>query len=1081
MKNPTCGIVAPLARCVVALAMLAAASVDGADNLLANPTFRAGVFSPEKWSLNQPSGNRAQWMVDPAIPGANAVQLIASGKDWAGLTSRAVPIQPGATVTVAAWVRTTGANPATDTLFVRFFNAKGFAGQQGPAIPAALPEWTLISAVVRAPNEVLNTDVSIQVRSQGTVLIGAVGCFEGDQTANLRSLLEKPTLSNPEAVTKPQGMAVDANRNGLSDRLEQLLSVPDGAKSVRLTRRNTTCLQTHAGYTTDNDLKVDTILVVNDTKAAIQSWQVMGYRTPFMAGFRDGPEYLKTHPGSPQTDASGKPLDCGPGSYYLVPTADRRAVMSELFQRAHRNGADGAAPEEPEFMGTGAYAPSFKAEFQSAYGQPWVDPITSPQARADCQRLMGKLEIELLRACYDGAKTVNPRAEKWMLVHSPVNYFAWAVAFPFQDAMRELKPDQLIAQVWTGTAQSAVCHRGIRKSRTFENALLEYSSALNLVRGTATQPWLLMDPLEDAPGRPMEEYFDHYRRTLAAALLFPETDRYEVMPWPTRIFGQVPDAFATVITTIVNALADQQNQTTVRHDRGTEGIGVFLADSVMWQRNPPAEADFDHYYGLALPLVMKGIPVQSVYFDRIAEPGYLAPCKVLLVSFDYLKPQRKSDVDALAAWVRAGGQLILCGGDDAYNALDMWWRREGQPSPHAYLLHELGLDPKGMKSSEQSIIKAAYTLAIESPYHGRSLENRSVVQIDLTSAIANTGAAFVRLTDSQPADGWGPWIGGLRLHGVRNGQPVEQNITPGTPAEGAVTALDSGSGLAGAARFVDGGRQLVYRLQFDPGTRASVQLDIGNQYRIETAPAPATSNRQATRVPGSSLADALDTKTLESELGTVVYPNLGAKPVIRTPLGDLIAEAKVGQGGVIVCGLPSQWFTRSAEADAVIRTLTKYASTQAGLTYREQDHVGIERGDYLVLKAFDQPAPLTEPAIDLMSADLAIRPAGPIAPDAVVVLKKLPAQRDAAPTLAATSDCVEWSARSGRQLKLILGNAANIKGVARVMTGGRPITATAWDAFGAPKPVKIEPQGDTALLRFDSEPMGLGLQIQISQ
>ena len=1067
---------------MVAVAALAdgpvgAQETDVPRNLVSNPAFRSGVFSPERWSLNQSAGNRVRWMVDQTTPGANAVELIGSGSDWAGLTSRAVAVKPGATFTVAAWLRAAGANPALDTVFVRFFGAKGFVGQQGPALPAAMAEWMLVSSAVRAPAGALTADVSIQVRSQGTVLIGMVGFFEGDQTGQVRSLLARPALRDPEIVTQPQGIALDANHNGLSDRLELLLAVPAGAKSVRLTRRNTTCLQTPTGYTSENDLKVDTILVVNETKEALQSWQAMGYRTPYMTGFRAGTEYVRAHPGSPQTDATGRALDCGPGSYYMVPTADRRAVLSNQLWRAHQNGAQGAAPEEPEFFGTGAYASSFKAEFHAAYGRAWVDPTSSPQARVDCQRLMGQLEIELLRACYDGAKAGNPKAEKWMLVHSPVNYFAWAVAFPFQQALQELKPDHLIAQVWTGTAQSAVSHRGIRRSRTFENAYLEYSSALHLVRDTGIKPWLLMDPLEDAPGRPMHEYFDHYRRTLAAALLFPETDRYEVMPWPTRIFGQVPDAFATVITTVVNALADMQNQTTFRHDRGTEGIGVFLADSVMWQRNPPAEADFDHYYGLALPLVMKGIPVQSVYFDRIAEPRYLDPCKVLLVSFDYLKPQRKVEVDALVAWVRAGGQLIVCGGDDPYNAVDMWWQREGQPSPHAYLLQALGLDPKGLKVSQRAIPAAPYTVAVASPYQGRTLENRGLVNVDLTSAIARTGAAYVRLTDSQPSDGWGPWIASVRIIGVRDGHSLDQRIIPGSPAEGAITVLDSGSGLVGSARFVDGRRELVYRLQFDPGTRASVQFDIGNQYRIETAPAPATVGHQAARVPGSALAAALDPKALDGAMRVLSYPNLGGRPALHAPAGDLVAEARVGRGGVIVCGLPSDWFTRSSEADAFLRSLVKYACTQAGLAYQEQSHLGIERGPYIVLKTFDQPARLAEPAIDLMSADLAIRPAGPVAPDEVVVLKKLPPQSGAAPTLAASSDCVEWSARDDHELRLLVSNAAGIKGVMRVTTGGHPLVATAWDAWGAPKPLQIEQQGETALLRFDSEPMGLGLKI----
>ena len=45
------------------------------------------------------------------------------------------------------------------------------------------------------------------------------------------------------------------------------------------------------------------------------------------------------------------------------------------------------------------------------------------------------------------------------------------------------------------------------------------------------------------------------------------------------------------------------------------------------------------------------------------------------------------------------------------------------------------------------------------------------------------------------------------------------------------------------------------------------------------------------------------------------------------------------------------------------------------------------------------------------------------------------------------------------------------------MTGGRQLEATAWDAFGAAKPVKVEVEGETALLRVDSEPTGLGIKV----
>ena len=333
---------------------------DPALNRVSNPYFRSGVFSPEKWDFNRAAGNQVHWVCDRIRSGVNGVQLIGSGSDWAGLTSRTVPVNPGATVTIAAWVRSSGASPAADHVLVRFCDAKGFLGQEGPAIPASQVEWGLVSVAVRVPGGAVTADASVQVWSKATVWIGAMGLFNGDQTGRAASLLPRPELADPEIVAKPQGMAPDANNNGLPDPLERLLAVPPDAKSVRRTRRNTTCLQTPTGYVAENDLKVDTILVVNETREAIESWQAMGYRTPFMAGFRDGAEYLRAHPGSAQSDRSGKPLDCGPGSYYLVPTADRRAVMSALFKRAHASGAEGAAPRSRSSLGPVSIRPASK-------------------------------------------------------------------------------------------------------------------------------------------------------------------------------------------------------------------------------------------------------------------------------------------------------------------------------------------------------------------------------------------------------------------------------------------------------------------------------------------------------------------------------------------------------------------------------------------------------------------------------------------------------------------------------------------------------------------------------------------------
>ena len=125
--------------------------------------------------------------------------------------------------------------------------------------------------------------------------------------------------------------------------------------------------------------------------------------------------------------------------------------------------------------------------------------------------------------------------------------------------------------------------RGDTRERTFENAYLEYASLVGLARDTGIDLWFLMDPLEDNPDRSMADYYGNYVRTLAASLFFPEVSKYETMPWPTRIFGRVPDEFATTICTVVGALADIQNHAEWSIT-GASADATSVADSLQWQR-----------------------------------------------------------------------------------------------------------------------------------------------------------------------------------------------------------------------------------------------------------------------------------------------------------------------------------------------------------------------------------------------------------------------------------------------------------------------------------------------------------------
>ena len=456
-----------------------------------------------------------------------------------------------------------------------------------------------------------------------------------------------------------------------------------------------TSFQTGSGYRPELDIRTDAVIHYGCGKDGIRSWLDKGYVVQTMYGFRTGPDYIKDHADEGQTMANGQILTCGPGSYYMVPTQSRIDAALDYYRQAIENGTSMAVPEEPEFFIQTGYSESFKREWQAYYGEPWQDQTTSIEARWKSSRLKSFLEYRMVKSILEASEKQKTGVVRAVAAHSAVSYYLWGIIYPHYEMMKLPCLQEMIAQVWTGTARSGCRYEGVVAERTFENGFLEYSALYNLMRGTGKRIWFLMDPLEDNPDRSMDDYQTNYEKTLVASLMFPDVDEFEVMPWPDRIFGRVPPEFATKIMTIVTMLGDIHNQKTSKLEMGTEGIATFVADSMAWQRGEPHASDFDCFYGLTLPLIMKGIPVQVAQLERTQEPKYLDPYKVLLLSYDIMKPMDAAYNEALAKWVRKGGSLVLFGGKDAYNDLPEWWKKAGFDSPHDHLLAKLGVSGEG--------------------------------------------------------------------------------------------------------------------------------------------------------------------------------------------------------------------------------------------------------------------------------------------------------------------------------------------------------------------------------------------------
>ena len=261
-------------------------------------------------------------------------------------------------------------------------------------------------------------------------------------------------------------------------------------------------------------------------------------------------------------------------------------------------------------------------------------------------------------------------------------------------------------------------YQGQLRERTFETAFLEYGAMMNVVRATKGRMWFLNDPIEDNPDHSWTDYRTNWESTLTASLLWPQVSNYEVMPWPERIFGgkyptversqrkpgerevrvSLPPAYGTELMAVLNALNDME-QKKVSWDSGTRGIGVIVSDTLMFQRGGPIHSDehLSSFYGLALPLVKHGMPVEPVQLENATLPNALAPYKILLLTYEGMKPMTPDVHTALAKWVRAGGVLIVADDErDPYNSVRSWWNTAPMQykTPLRHLYETLGKPDK---------------------------------------------------------------------------------------------------------------------------------------------------------------------------------------------------------------------------------------------------------------------------------------------------------------------------------------------------------------------------------------------------
>lgn len=472
--------------------------------------------------------------------------------------------------------------------------------------------------------------------------------------------------------------------------------------------------------------------------------------------YLDGKWDGKKHWDESQRNRDGKDIIHGPTVPYMVPTLSFTDYLIAGLKVAVDAGVEAIHVEEPEFWDDGGYSPAFQREFEAYYGEPWRPQHTDVDARYKAGKLKAYLYCRTIDKVSAALKAYarekyGRELRFYVPTHSLLNYSQWKIISPEAELIGIPTVDGYIAQVWTGTSRCKNVFEGKYEERTFETAYLEYGVMQELVKGTGRRMWFLNDPIEDALGYTWENYRYNYIKTATASLLHPHVWHYEICPWPHRVFEgtypkyqpnvaqkdetayemesskPIPPSYATLLSSMFQLFGDM-DQTEFSYEDGIQGVGVLMSDSSMFQRTFPdgvvtgkkladlgefdARAiagdesllkDFVHgpafpqFFGLAMPLLKWGLPIQPVQLDNVLRfENYLAQSKFLVLSYEFIKPVDPKINEELIAWVKNGGTLFYVGdGSDPYHQVKFWWQQAGYETPARHLmdLAGLGTDP----------------------------------------------------------------------------------------------------------------------------------------------------------------------------------------------------------------------------------------------------------------------------------------------------------------------------------------------------------------------------------------------------
>ncbi len=608
----------------------------------------------------------------------------------------------------------------------------------------------------------------------------------------------------------------DNNGDGLPDSIARLLTAgmpPNArlniARPITQPYTVTLCAQP---ITPALDVQTDAIFADLTDSAGIGAWKERGYSVWTPGDARAGRDFAANTSPDTQTGRDGKPILIG-GRALLATTPAVQNADRSLFETALGNGSDGVCFQEPEYAASAGYGAAFKQDWQTQFGAAWQNPLLSVDTRYHAASLMATRVANRVQSLLQFTFGRKPATRRMVLLHSPLYLAQSELVSPVGRIAGLNEVTDIIGDVGMDTASLTARYAGLRQDLTFARAYLEYSALYHAARGLNKRVWFLTDPTPPSPATP--DANARYEQTLAAALLLPDVNAYQLVLPPDSLTSNLPPDEQTRLHSLLAVLEDMHNQTGISGNaEKDDDIGVLISDTAQWQRGGPSASDLDGVFGLCLPLLQRGVPVQALSLERAADPAYLNGFRTLILSYDFQKPPGPRAQQALSEWVRRGGSLIYVGGTDAFNGVtDAWWRQTGYVAPQQDLWKQLGLNV-GIPAPRFAPQEDAghYTEIAKS--QAAVIGGERTVTLDLTPYARQTGSVVVRFASRTPGSSPDALSGASLQSGELSVDGrVAASFTAGSEIENRFLAYDNLSQFDGRSRTAEGGASWTY--QFD--------------------------------------------------------------------------------------------------------------------------------------------------------------------------------------------------------------------------------------------------------------------------